>query len=53
MRPQMQDTIKKKRVSNKKNVKKDTLPNSPWFHQADKVLINGFWYVKISDIKFG
>lgn len=23
----------------------------PWFHKADKILKNGYWYVKISDIK--
>lgn len=49
MKPQV------KRILNdyKKNVKKKPTQNSSWFHQADKVLINGFWYAKISDIKFG
>ena len=25
----------------------------PWFHKADKILSEGYWYAKISDIKFG
>jgi len=25
----------------------------PWFYGADKVLKDGYWYVKISDIPFG
>jgi hypothetical protein len=31
-----------------KGVFKDT-----WFHKADKILKNGYWYAKINDIKFG
>tara|TARA_R110000868_G_scaffold9795_1_gene48204 strand:- start:7446 stop:7748 length:303 start_codon:yes stop_codon:yes gene_type:complete len=25
----------------------------PWFYKADKILKGGYWYAKISDIKFG
>ena len=25
----------------------------PWFHSAKKILKDGYWYVKINDIKFG
>ena len=24
----------------------------PWFHKADKICIGGYWYVKVTDIKF-
>lgn len=24
---------------------------TPWFHKADKILKNGYWYAKINDIK--
>jgi hypothetical protein len=24
-----------------------------WFHKADKHIKNGYWYVKLTDIKFG
>ena len=27
-------------------------PVKNWFHEADKLLKDGFWYVKISDVKF-
>ncbi len=28
-------------------------PNQHWFNDADKKLIDGYWYVKVNDIRFG
>lgn len=28
-------------------------PNQHWFKEADKKLIDGYWYAKVSDIRFG
>ena len=28
-------------------------PNQHWFKEADKKLIDGYWYVKVNDIRFG
>lgn len=27
--------------------------NNKWFHSADKILKDGYWYVKINDLKLG
>lgn len=28
------------------------IQGEPWFHKADKICIGGYWYVKVTDIKF-
>ncbi len=42
-------------VTHLEQMEEDTLDDQrePWFHKADKVCIEGYWYVKVTDIKFG